>query len=142
MQADLFAIFDSNRQLLTNFKDCFPKRILENFVYSNACDIVSFYTDEEGNMLSPMEKFDAFYLENIGVEAMPIVQDENSDIMSSLMMGDKIPLDVFEFIKKIANREILTTDLYKTLTDYIQNRTNSSTYALEETTIDVQGPTL
>lgn len=141
-QADLFAIFDSNRQLLTNFKDSFPKNIVENFVSSNADDIVSFYTDENGNMLSPIEKFDAFYLENIGEKAMPIVNDDNFDIMSSLMMGDKIPLDVFEFIKKIANHEIKTIDLFETLTTYIQNRTNLSTNSLEDITSEVQGPTL
>lgn len=68
--------------------------------------------------------------------------DGNPDIMSSLMMGDKIPLDVYEFIKKIANKEILTTDLYKTLNDYIKNRKNSSTYTFEESIEEVHNPTL
>lgn len=139
VQADLFAIFDSNRQLITNFKDCFPKNLIENFICTNTDEIVSFYTDQEGNMLSPMEIFDIFYKENKSYfDDTPIVTNENPDIMSSLMLGDKIPLDVYEFIKKIASREILTTDLYRTLTDYIQNRTDG----LVDTYCEEQGPTL
>lgn len=140
--ADIFAIFDSNKQWLTNFKgSVFIKDILENFIMAYAQMLVSFYTKEDGTMLSPMEKFDAFYLENIGDEKEPIVQDENPDIMGSLMMGDKIPLDVFHFLQKIANGEIKTIDLYQTLTTYLQNRTELSTNSLEKET-EEQAPTL
>ncbi len=132
VEADLFAIFDANFQLLIDFEGAFPKYILENFVSGNAEDIVSFYTNEEGIMLSPMEKFDIFYKANIGDEEDPIVEEENPDIMNSLITGDKIPLDVFEFLQKIAKGEIKTTDLYKTLTTYIESRTNINQFVTEE----------
>lgn len=129
--ADMFSFFDSNKQMLTIFKDCYPEYIIENMVGLYAKRIIDFYTKEDGTMLSPMEKFDTFYLENIGEEVEPIVTDENPDIMNSLMMGDKIPLDVYAFLQKIANGEIKTIDLYQTLTTYLQNRNELSTNTLE-----------
>lgn len=140
-QADLFSFFDSNKQMLTIFKDCYPKYIIENMVGLCAKRIVDFYTNDDGTMLSPMEKFDAFYLEHIGDEVQPIATDENPDIMNSLMMGDKIPLDVYAFLQKIANGEIKTIDLYQTLTTYLQNRNELSTNTLENE-LEEQTPTL
>lgn len=141
VQANLFSFFDTNNQILTNFKDCYPQYMLENNVMTFARRIVEFYTNEDGTMLSPMEKFDTFYLENIGEKKEPIVTAENPDIISSLMMGDKIPLDVYEFIKKIANKEIKTTNLLETLMVYLQNNPELSTPALTNE-VEKQTPTL
>lgn len=141
VQANLFSFFDTNNQILTNFKDCYPQYMLENNVMTFARRIVEFYTNEDGIMLSPMEKFDTFYLENIGEKKEPIVTAENPDIISSLMMGDKIPLDVYEFIKKIANKEIKTTNLLETLMVYLQNNPELSTPTLTNE-VEKQTPTL
>lgn len=61
VRAYLFAFFDSNKQLITNFNDCYPKYIVENTLSAYAKRIVAFYTSKDGTMLSPMEKFDVFY---------------------------------------------------------------------------------
>lgn len=139
-QADIFSYFDTNNQLVTNFKNCYPKSVLANIVSSFAKRIVEFYTDKDGNMLSPMEKFNMFYLEIMGKDAIPIVLTEDSDILSSLMNGDKIPEVVFEFMKKIANQEIRTTDLYTTLNIYLQNRRENRNG--EEENLNMSNPTL
>lgn len=126
VQADLFAFFDSNKQLITNFNNCYPKYIVENSLSAYAKRIVSFYTSEEGAMLSPMEKFDKIYQENMGSDAIPIVTEENPDVWDSLMTGDKIPEDLWNLLKRIANKEIRTTNLYEILNTYVQNRANAT----------------
>lgn len=64
VMADMFSFFDANQQLLTNFKSCYNKKGIEIIISDYAKNIISFYTNEEGNMLSPTEKFDIFYKEN------------------------------------------------------------------------------
>lgn len=56
-------------------------------------------------------------------DEIPIVTEENPDIWDSLLTGDKIPEDLWNLLKDMANRKIVTTDLYQTLTNYIQTRT-------------------
>ncbi len=138
VQADLFAFFNSNKQLLTNFKDCYPEYIVENIMSAYAKRIVTFYTSKDGTMLSPMEKFDIFYKDKIGEKEIPIVTKENPDIWDSLMTGDKIPEDLWNLLKDIADRKIVTTNLYQTITAYIQARVTLGA----ETNIDVSNPTL
>lgn len=133
VQADIFSFFDVNKQLVTQLKNCYPEHIIINMVSTFAKRIVEFYTSEEGIMISPMEKFDAFYLENIGKqeEPIPIVKNDNPNILDSLMTGDKIPSDVYCFLQKIAKGEIKTTDLQQALINYLQQRNESSINDLE-----------
>ncbi len=42
------------------------------------------------------------------------------------MTGDKIPEDLWNLLKRIANKEIRTTNLYEILNTYVQNRANAT----------------
>lgn len=108
VRADIFSYFDTNRQLLTHFKDCYNTNVVVKMV----AFLVNKYTNENGEF-SPMEEFNTFYNENTkGKELdIPVVEEEETDTFDALLNGEPIPIELYEVLKKIALLEIVTDDL-------------------------------
>ena len=123
--ADIFSYIDF--AILTNrlFKDCFPKEKLQSTSSIHAENIINFYTVKKDNqiiMISPMEKFAIFYNDAklSYVPEISLKDTSNNAIISNLLSGNPIPLEVLKNIVKIANKEILTENLYEEILKIIR----------------------
>lgn len=133
-RADIFSYFDTNNQLLTRFKNCYESNDIVGKVSFLAGLLVKKYTNEERIFFSPMEQFNAFYDKNIKeTDRIFIALEEETDTFTSLINGEKIPIELYEFLKQIASAEIITNDLEKTIKEFI---------ATFEEKLETQGETL
>lgn len=130
-RADLFMIFDSERTIQKYFKDCFPKKKIQDFCKLHASKIVDFYTkkkEDKWHITSPREKFDIFYDSfNIKEETLPDFSptkevDTKESIIKRLLLGDRIPSYLLEGIHKIAKGEVITVDIYTTIKEILNEK--------------------
>lgn len=123
--ADIFSYIDF--AILSNnlFKDCFPKEKLQNTNAIHAGNILDFYTIKKDNqliMVSPMEKFIQFYNNQKLSHAPAISLKDTTDntIISNLLSGNPIPLEVLKGIGKIACKKTVTENLYEEILKIIK----------------------
>lgn len=128
--ADIFSYLDF--AILANrlFKDCFPKEKLRNTNAINAGHITDFYTEKKDNqiaMVSPMEKFIQFYNDEklSHVPEISLKNTSNNTIISNLLSGNPIPLEILNNIIRIANGEIITENLYEEILKIIKEYNES-----------------
>ena len=127
-RCDIFSIFDSSIQIDKYFKNSFSTRMLQGLCSNNADEILRFYKDKNGNneivIKTPMQKFDEFFSSFLPKQEKEIhltFDNMPTNIMNSLMLGGEIPQNVLQEISKIANGEIITTNLYSELLKIINN---------------------
>lgn len=127
-RCDIFSIFDSSIQIDKYFKNSFSTRMLQGLCSNNADEILRFYKDKNGNneivIKTPMQKFDEFFSSFCPKQEKEIhltFDNMPTNIMNSLMLGGEIPQNVLQEISKIANGEIITTNLYSELLKIINN---------------------
>ena len=124
VRADIYSIFDSSIQINKYFKNVFPEELLQSINRVNAKDIIKFYTEEkktEIKRITPIEKFDTFFKQYLQTQEKDIPQKDLEEelsfdeIINRLLIGTKIPEYVVDVFYKIANGEIITTDIYAEL---------------------------